>query len=101
MLLPGAEALGMTQYQCLELLESAEDTLDFLISSLTYLIHAECQQAQLDTDLIAEWKALDREVFEVQHSLPGSDVRAYQQTIKTYGQRNRDLRQVVDRYMAK
>lgn len=28
MLLPGAEALGMTQRQCLDLLESAEDTLD-------------------------------------------------------------------------
>ncbi|QGZ32796.1 hypothetical protein [Stutzerimonas stutzeri] len=55
MLLPGAEALGMTQRQCLDLLESAEDTLDFLTSSLTYLIHAESQQAQPDMALIAEW----------------------------------------------
>lgn len=39
MLLRSAETLGMTQRQCLELLESAEDTLDFL----TYLIHAESQ----------------------------------------------------------
>ncbi|AWF62397.1 hypothetical protein L4O78_005942 [Pseudomonas aeruginosa] len=37
MLLLGAEALGMTHNQCLDLLESAEDTLDFLKSSLTYL----------------------------------------------------------------
>ena len=55
MLLLGAEALGMTQRQCLDLLESAEDTLDFLTSSLTYLIHAESQQAQPDMALIAEW----------------------------------------------
>lgn len=101
MLLPGAEALGMTQHQCLELLESAKDTLDFLTSSLTYLIHAESQQAQPDAGLIAEWEALDHEVFEVQHALPGSDVKAYQQAIKTYGQRNRDLRQAVDRYLVK
>lgn len=51
MLLLGAETLGMTHNQCLELLESAEDTLDFLISSLTYLIHAENQQAQPDAAL--------------------------------------------------
>jgi len=38
MFLPGAEALGLTHSQCLELLESAYDTLDFLSSSLTYLI---------------------------------------------------------------
>lgn len=101
MLLPGAEALGMTHNQCLELLESAEDTLDFLTSSLTYLIHAESQQAQPDAGLIAELEALDQEVFEVQHALLGSDVETYRQVIKTYGQRNRELRPVVDRYMAK
>ncbi len=101
MLLPGAEALGMTHNQCLELLERAEDTLDFLTSSLTYLIHTESQQAQPDADLIAEWEALDQEVFEAQHALPGSDVQAYQQVIETYGQRNRELRPVVDRYMGK
>ena len=101
MLLPGAEALGMTHNQCLELLESAEDTLDFLTSSLTYLIHAESQQAQPDAGLIAEWEALDQEVFEVQHALLGSDVETYRQVIKTYCQRNRELRPVVDRYMAK
>lgn len=101
MLLLGAEALGMTHSQCLGLLESAEDTLDLLISSLTYLIHAESQLAQPNTGLIDEWEALDQEVFEVQHALPGSDVKTYQQIIKTYGQRNRELRSVVDRYMAK
>ncbi len=101
MLLPGAEALGMTHNQCLGMLESAEDTLDFLTSSLTYLIHAESQQAQPNTALIAEWEALDQEVFDVQHSLSGSDVKAYQQAIETYAQRNRELRPVVDRYMAK
>ncbi|MDF3864156.1 hypothetical protein P3W53_06780 [Pseudomonas denitrificans (nom. rej.)] len=101
MLLPGAEALGLTHSQCLEPLERAEDTLDFLTSSLTYLIHAESQQAQPDTDLIAKWEALDQEVFDVQYSLPGSDVKLYQQVIEAYGQRNRELRPVVDRYMAK
>ena len=101
MLLPGAEALGLTHSQCLGLLESADDTLDFLNASLAYLIHAESQQAQPDMALIAEWEALDQEVFEVQYSLPGSDVKVYQQVIETYGQRNRELRPVVDRYMAK
>ena len=48
MLLPGAEALGLTHSQCLGLLESADDTLDFLNASLAYLIHAESQQAQPD-----------------------------------------------------
>ena len=101
MLLPGAEALGLTHSQCLGLLENADDTLDFLNASLAYLIHAESQQAQPDFELIAEWKALGQEVFEVQHALPGSDVGIYQQVIKTYAQRNRDLRPVVDRYMTK
>ena len=101
MLLLGAETLGMTHNQCLELLESAEDTLDFLISSLTYLIHAENQQAQPDAALIAEWDALDQEVFKVQHTLPGSDVETYRLVIETCAQRNRELRPVVDRYMAK
>jgi len=30
----------MNHNQCLELLEGVEDTLDFLTSTLTYLIHA-------------------------------------------------------------
>lgn len=101
MLLPGAEALGMTHKQCLELLESAEDTLDFLTSSLTYLIYAESQQTRPNAALIAEWETLDQEVFDVQYSLPGSDVKVYRQVIETYGQRNRELRPVVDRYMTK
>lgn len=101
MLLSGADALGMTHRRCLELLENAEDTLDFLNASLTYLIHAESRQAQPDADLIAEWEALDQEVLDVQYALPGSDVKTYQQVIKTYGQRHRELRPLVDRYMAK
>jgi len=32
----------------------------------------------------------------VQHAPPGSDVKTYQQVIKTCGQRNRELRPVVD-----
>ena len=101
MLLLGAETLGMTHNQCLELLESAEDTLDFLISSRSYLTHAENQQVQPDAALIAEWDALDQEVFKVQHTLPGSDVETYRLVIETCAQRNRELRPVVDRYMVK
>jgi len=41
MLLLGAEGAGMSHRQCLQLLEGAEDALDFLASTLTYLIHAE------------------------------------------------------------
>lgn len=66
-----------------------------------YLIHAENRLAQPDAGLIAEWEALDQEVFELQHALPGSDVKTYQQVIRIYGQRNRELRPVVDRYMGK
>lgn len=58
MLFPSAESQGMTHSQCLELLESIEDTLDFLTSTLAYLIHAENQQAQLNDALINAWKAL-------------------------------------------
>ena len=99
MFLTGAEALGLTHRHCLDVLESAEDSLDFLTSTLTYLIHAENQQAH--AALIAEWDALDQEVFEVQHTLPGSDVETYRLVIETCAQRNRELRPVVDRYMAK
>lgn len=52
MLLPGAETLGMNQRRCLELLEGVEDTLDFLTSMLTYLIHAESQRPLPDATLI-------------------------------------------------
>ena len=41
MLLPGAEELEMSHSQCLELLEGVEDTIDFFVSGLTYLIHRE------------------------------------------------------------
>lgn len=44
MLLPGAEALEMSHRECQELLESVEDTLDFLTSTLTYLIYAESKK---------------------------------------------------------
>lgn len=101
MLLSGAEVLGMTHSQCLELLESAEDTLDFLTATLTYLIHAETQEPQPDAALISAWKALKQEIFEVEHSLPGCDVTTYQHTIQTYAKRYRELRPTVDRYMAK
>lgn len=56
---------------------------------------------QPDAALIAEWEALDQEVFDVQHALPGSDVQVYQQVIEIYAQRNHELRPVVDRYMTK
>ncbi len=44
---------------------------------------------------------MDQEVFEVQHTLPGSDVETYRLVIETCAQRNRELRPVVDRYMVK
>lgn len=100
MLLPGAEALGMNHRQCLELLESAEDTLNFLTSTLTYLIYAESQQPQPNVALISAWKASQQEVIDAEHALPGSDVAAYQQAILTYSKRSRELRPLVDRYKA-
>ncbi|HCS8192691.1 hypothetical protein [Pseudomonas aeruginosa] len=57
----------MTQGQCLELLEGVEDTLDFLNSTLAYLIHAESQQPLPDMALIASWKALQQEVIDVEY----------------------------------
>ncbi|MEE4460536.1 hypothetical protein V2S84_00020 [Azotobacter chroococcum] len=101
MLLPEAEALGMNHRQCLELLESVEDTLGFLTSTLAYLIHAESQQSQPDAALITAWKALQQEIFDVEYALPGSYVTAYQQAIVTYSEHSRELRPLVDRYRAK
>ncbi len=100
MYLPGAEEQGMTHSQCLTLLESVEDTIDFFVSGLTYLIHAESQKAQPDLQLIAQWEAMDSEAFDLQYSLPGATVETYQQVLETYRQRSRELRLVVDRYMA-
>lgn len=100
MLLPGAEELGMTHSQCLALLESVEDTVDFFVSGLTYLVHAEGQKAQPDLQLIAQWEAMDSEAFDLQYSLLEASVETYQQVLETYRQRSRELRVVVDRYMA-
>lgn len=100
MLLPGAVELGMTHSQCLELLESVEDTIDFFVSGLTYLIHEESQKAQPDLQLIAQWEAMDSEAFDLQYRLPGATVETYQQVLETYRQRSRELHLVVDRYMA-
>lgn len=44
--LPHAAELGITHSQCLELLESVEDTIDLFVSGLTYLIHAESLKAR-------------------------------------------------------
>ncbi|OHC30105.1 MAG: hypothetical protein A3J71_01570 [Pseudomonadales bacterium RIFCSPHIGHO2_02_FULL_60_43] len=90
----------MTHSQCLELLESVEDTIDFFVSGLTYLIYAENQNAQPDVQLIAQWEAMESEAFDLQYRLPGAAVEAYQQVLETYRQHSRELRLVVDRYMA-
>lgn len=100
MLLPGAEEQGMTHNQCLELLESVEDTIDFFVSGLTYLIHAESQKDQPDLQLIAQWETMDSEAFDLQYALPGASVETYQQVLETYRQRSRELNAVVVRYMA-
>lgn len=101
MLLPGAEAQGITHNQCLELLEGVEDTLELLASTLIYLIHAESQRPLSDAVVIASWEALREEVIDVEHALPGADVTVYQQTLLIYGKRNRELRPLIDRHMAK
>ena len=98
MLWPGANQLGLSHRQCLELLEGVEDTLNFLTSTLSYLIHADSQKPEPDHDLFAEWKALHQHVFDLGYSLPGSDATTYQTALQTYGQRVRELRPVVDQY---
>ena len=100
MLLPGAEEQGVTHSQCLALLESVEDAIDFFVSGLTYLIHAQSQKAQPDLQLIAQWQAMDSEAFDLQYSLLNASVETYQQVLETYRQRSRELRLVVDRYRA-
>ncbi|MBW4653895.1 MAG: hypothetical protein KME20_12775 [Kaiparowitsia implicata GSE-PSE-MK54-09C] len=50
---------------------------------------------------MAEWKALQQEVVDVEYSLPGSDVLAYQHALLLYGARNRELRLLLERYRAK
>lgn len=99
MLLRGAEGAGMSHRQCMELLEGAEDTLDLLASTLTYLIHAEMQKDRPNTVLVAEWTALRQEAFDVEHSLPGSDVATYQRVLEVYGHHARELGQLVRQYM--
>lgn len=101
MLLPGADAQGMTHSQCLELLEGVEDTLGLLTATLTYLIHAESQQPLPDAALIAAWETLQQEVFDVEQALPGANVTVYQQALLTYGRRNRELRPLVEGYRIK
>jgi hypothetical protein len=98
MLLPGAEALGMSHRECQELLESVEDTLDLLTSTLTYLIYAESKKNQPDKALISVWKAMQQEIVNIEYSLPGADVTAYKQVLRNYRERHRELRQQVARY---
>ncbi len=99
MMMPGADALGMTHSQCLTLREKAEDTLNFLAATLTYLIDVENRQPQPDTTLIAQWKELDREIFDLEYSLPGADVETYLQVVETYAKHDKELRPLVERYM--
>lgn len=100
-LIPGSAVLGMTNWQCIDLMESAEDTLGAITSSLSYLLHQESQKAKPDTALITEWEALDDEVFTLGNTgLLGADVETYQRVISTYRQRSKELRDVVDRYRA-
>ncbi|MDP3795451.1 MAG: hypothetical protein Q8R13_06070 [bacterium] len=100
-LIPGSAALSMTNWQCIDLMESAEDTLGAITSSLSYLIHQESQNAKPNTALITEWEALDDEVFTLGNTgLLGADVETYQRVISTYRQRSKELREVVDRYRA-
>lgn len=100
-LIPGSAALGMSHWQCIDLMERAEDTLESVISSLTYLVHQESQKSQPNAALIAEWEALDNVVFNLDHSgLLDADVETYQRVISAYQQRNKELNEVVKRYMA-
>ena len=100
-LIPGSAALGMTNWQCIDLMESAEDTLGAITSSLSYLLHQESQKEKPDTALITEWEALDDEVFTLGNTgLLEADVETYHRVISTYRQRSKELRDVVDRYMA-
>ena len=99
MLLLGAENSGLNHHQCLDLLESAEDTFDFLTATLTYLIHAEGQKNRPNKALITEWASLKQDVCDMEHSLPGSDVTTYQRAVEVYGQHLRELNLLVDQYM--
>lgn len=99
MLLPGAEAHGMGHRQCLELLESTEDTLNSLTSTLSYLIYAESKKPFPNTRLIDEWNALKQETFDIEYALSGADVATYQRIKQIYRKRNQELRPIIDLYM--
>ncbi|GLX91810.1 hypothetical protein Pfra02_43780 [Pseudomonas fragi] len=100
-IIPGATAACLTHLQCVDLIESAEDTFNSITSNLSYLLHQEQQKADPDTALIAIWEALLDEVLDLGHfGLLEADVDTYQQVIKTYQQRNRELNAVSERYMA-
>lgn len=100
-LIPGATAAGMSTMQCTELLETAQDTFSAVTSTLTYLLDQESKKAQPDTVLIAEWEALDDEVFTLSNfGLLNADVGTFQRVISTYQQRNNKLAVVADSYSA-
>jgi hypothetical protein len=101
MFIHGAKDLGMTQAKCLDLLERTDDTLDFLISSLTYLLHAEKIKPLPNPILITEFDALKKEALNVQNSLPGSHVNNYQRALKKYGRHNQEINSIVESYMTK
>lgn len=101
MLLPDAEALGLTHGQCLTLIESAEDTLDFLTSTLTFLIDKESKLLEVNTAQLQEWQMLKQRVFEESYALPAPSVRVYEDLITTYQKISRDLEPLVSLYMAR
>lgn len=100
MFLPGAVELGLTNNQCLTLVESVEDTLIFFCSRLTFLIDSESRQAAPDVELISTWEALDTEVFDLRSSLPGADAQTYQRILELYTERNVEMREIENRYLA-
>lgn len=91
-LIPGAAAAGLSNRQCTQLIERAEDTLQTTISNLSYLMHQEGLRRQPDAALMAQWQALLEEAIELDHrGLIGADVGTYRRVIETYQHHNRAL----------
>lgn len=101
MLIPGADAEKLTHSQCLGILECAEDTLDLLISNLSYLIYAENRNPIPDESLISKWELLRQKALDIQFDLPGSDLSTYKNIIKVNSQLCLELQPTIDLYMSK
>ncbi|KAF0862207.1 hypothetical protein [Pseudomonas sp. LD120] len=83
-LILGAESKQMGHKECLQLLESIEDVHNHLISLLTFLIDCERKQQCPKKMMLVRWERLLTRSIDLEGSLPGSHVSAYQYALSEF-----------------